>query len=193
MRLAARDIPNILTIARVFLTLPVAYLLLEQRYTEALWLFFIAGVSDGLDGFLAKHFGWSSRLGSILDPLADKILLVTTYVCLGWVGVIPMWLVFLVLGRDLIIVLGAAAYYLLIGSYQMAPSWVSKTNTTLQIVLGLALVFSLGAYELPTALLTALVYGVCVTTVLSGLDYVWTWGRKAYREYGQRHKDGAGR
>jgi len=193
MRLAARDIPNILTIARVFLTLPVAYLLLEQRYTEALWLFFIAGVSDGLDGFLAKHFGWSSRLGSILDPLADKILLVTTYICLGWVGVIPMWLVFLVLGRDLIIVVGAAAYYLLIGSYQMAPSWVSKTNTTLQIVLGLALVFSMGAYELPTALLTVLVYGVCVTTVLSGLDYVWTWGRKAYREYGRRQKESSGR
>ena len=97
------------------------------------------------------------------------------------------------INRNLRFVLGAAAYYLLIGSYQMAPSWVSKTNTTLQIVLGLALVFSLGAYELPTALLTALVYGVCVTTVLSGLDYVWTWGRKAYREYGQRHKDGAGR
>ncbi len=190
MRPAARDIPNILTILRFLLTIPVAYLLLEQRYTEALVLFFIAGVSDGLDGYLAKRFDWSSRLGSILDPLADKTLLVVTYVCLGLVDIIPMWLVFLVLGRDLVIVVGGLAYYLLIGSYQMEPSWVSKANTTLQIVLALVLVFSLGVYELPSLLLVALVYSVCVTTVLSGLDYIWTWGRRAHHHiYHQRHTE----
>ncbi len=190
MKLALRDIPNILTILRFFLTIPIAYLLLEQRYTEAMVLFFVAGLSDGLDGYLAKRFDWSSRLGSILDPLADKTLLVVTYICLGLVDIIPMWLVLLVLGRDVVIVAGGLAYYLLIGSYRMEPSWVSKTNTTLQIVLALALVFSLGVYELPPVLLLTLVYGVCVTTVLSGLDYVWTWGRKAYHGYHQRHTDG---
>ncbi len=192
MKLALRDIPNILTILRFLLTIPVAYLLLEQRYTEALLLFFIAGVSDGLDGYLAKRFDWRSRLGSILDPLADKTLLVVTYICLGWVDIIPLWLVALVLGRDVVIVAGGLAYYLLIGSYQMEPSWVSKANTTLQIVLALVLVFSLGVYELPPALLVTLVYGVCVTTVLSGLDYVWTWGRKASHIYHQRHRDTEG-
>lgn len=180
-----RDIPNLITIMRFFLTLPIAYLLLEGRYTEALILFFVAGVSDALDGYLAKRFDWSSRLGSILDPLADKTLLVMTYACLGWVGVIPMWLVFLVLGRDVIIVVGGLAYHFFVGSFQLVPTWVSKTNTTLQIIFALALVFSLGAIELPLWLLTALVYGVCVTTMLSGLDYMWHWGGKACRVYRQ--------
>ncbi len=189
MSLAPRDIPNLLTIARFLLTVPIAYLLLQERFGSALILFFIAGLSDALDGYLAKRFDWHSRLGSILDPLADKTLLVTTYICLGWVGVVPMWLVYLVLGRDLIIVAGAAAYYLAIGTYRMAPSWVSKTNTTLQIVLALALVFSLGFHQLPWWLLTALLYGVCVTTVLSGLDYVWTWSRKAWRALKQEREE----
>jgi len=183
MMLQARDIPNGITIVRVLLTAPVAYLLLEQRYSEALLLFFIAGLSDGLDGYLAKRFDWSSRLGSILDPLADKLLLVTAYICLSWVGDIPLWLAFLVLGRDIVIVLGATAYYFFVGHYQPSPTWISKINTTLQILLVLVLVFSLGVIALPQWLLTSLVYAVCVTTVLSGFDYIWSWGRKAFREY----------
>lgn len=176
-----QHLPNLISIARILLTLPVAYLLLQQRFSEALLLFFVAGVSDALDGYLAKRFGWHSRLGSILDPLADKLLLVTAFVCLAWVAVIPFWLVLLVLGRDLVIILGALAFHLLIGRYEMAPTWISKLNTALQIILVLALVLSHGLYALPEGVLTWLVYGVSVTTVLSGLDYVWTWGRKAYR------------
>ena len=178
--LALKDIPNLLSIARIFLSLPVGWLLLEGRYSEALLLFFIAGISDGLDGYLAKRFGWRSRLGSILDPLADKMLLVTSFLCLTWVGVIPFWLLALVMGRDVVIVLGALAFHWLIGRYEMSPTWISKLNTVLQITLVLALVLSNGLYELPDLVLTSLVYGVSVTTVLSGLDYVWTWGRKAF-------------
>lgn len=179
--LSARDIPNIISIIRVILSLPVAYLLLEKHFDWALFLFFVAGVSDGLDGFLAKRYGWHSRLGSILDPLADKVLLVTSFLCLAWVELIPFWLLALVLGRDLIIVIGGAAFHLLIGRYEMEPTWISKINTALQITLVLALVFSYGLISLPQTLLSWLVYGVCVTTVLSGLDYVWTWGRRAYQ------------
>ncbi|ALP52507.1 CDP-alcohol phosphatidyltransferase [Candidatus Tenderia electrophaga] len=181
MSVGRQDLPNLISIARILLTLPVAYLLLQDRFSEALLLFFIAGISDALDGYLAKRFGWHSRLGSILDPLADKLLLVTAFVCLGWIGIIPLWLVVMVLGRDLIIILGALAFHLLIGRYEMAPTWISKFNTALQITLILALVLSNGLYPLPDGLLTGLVYGVSVTTVLSGLGYVWTWGRKAYR------------
>lgn len=187
---APKDIPNLLSIARILLSLPVAWLLLEGRFGEALLLFFVAGVSDGLDGYLAKRFGWRSRLGSILDPLADKMLLVTSFLCLTWVGLIPFWLVALVMGRDLVIVLGGLAFHWLIGHYEMEPTWVSKFNTVLQITLVLALVLSNGLYALPEMLLLGLVYGVCVTTVLSGLDYVWTWGRKAYHA---RHMDGSKR
>lgn len=176
-----QHLPNLISIARILLTLPVAYLLVQQRFSEALLLFFVAGISDALDGYLAKRFSWHSRLGSILDPLADKLLLVTAFICLAWVAIIPFWLVLLVLGRDLVIILGALAFHLLIGRYEMAPTWISKLNTALQIILVLALVLSHGLYALPDGVLTWLVYGVSVTTVLSGLDYVWTWGRKAYR------------
>ncbi|MDZ4261336.1 MAG: CDP-alcohol phosphatidyltransferase family protein [Pseudomonadota bacterium] len=177
---APKDIPNLLSIARILLSLPVAWLLLNERFSEALLLFFIAGVSDGLDGYLAKRFDWRSRLGSILDPLADKTLLVTSFLCLVWVGLIPVWLLALVVGRDLVIVLGGLAFHWLIGRYDMEPTWVSKLNTVLQITLVLALVLSNGLYILPDVLLIGLLYGACLTTVLSGLDYMWTWGRKAY-------------
>ncbi len=185
--LGLKDLPNLISIARILLSLPVAYLLLEQRFTEALLLFFVAGVSDGLDGFLAKRFGWHSRLGSILDPLADKILLVTSFLCLALVEVIPIWLMMMVFARDLIIIIGAAAFHFLIGQYEMAPTWISKINTTLQIILVLALVLSHGVYSLPAELLMWLVYGVSVTTILSGLDYVWIWGRKAYHLKNAQH------
>lgn len=87
-----RDIPNIISVFRILLVLPVVWLLLQQQYTMALVLFAIAGVSDALDGFLAKHNGWESRLGTILDPLADKLLLVCSFLTLAWLGLIPFWL-----------------------------------------------------------------------------------------------------
>ena len=90
------DIPNLITVVRILLVVPVAWALLQQQYVIALVLFFVAGVSDGLDGFLAKQFNWTSRLGAILDPLADKALLVTCYAALAWVGLLPVWLLVLV-------------------------------------------------------------------------------------------------
>ncbi len=177
--LSRRDIPNAISIGRIILVLPVALLLLAEEYLGALLLFFAAGLSDGLDGLLAKRYGWHSRLGSILDPLADKTLLVVSYLCLGWVGAIPEWLVAIVIGRDLIIVAGAAAFHLLIGRYEMVPTWISKVNTTMQILLVLVLVFSEAVFALPEDLLTGMVYVVCVTTLASGVDYVWTWSFRA--------------
>ena len=181
MRLRARDIPNLITIGRIGLSLPVGYLLLHEAYAAAMVLFLVAGVSDGLDGYLAKRYDWHSRLGSVLDPLADKMLLVISFLALTWVEVIPLWLLLLVLGRDVVIVAGAVAYHLLIGSYEMAPTWLSKTNTAFQIVLVFALVFANGVYMLPQWLVLALLLVVCVTTIVSGLDYVRTWGQKAVR------------
>jgi cardiolipin synthase len=174
-----RDIPNVITLFRIVLVLPVIYLLLKREFSYALVLFFVAGLSDGLDGYLAKRNNWTSRLGSILDPLADKLLLVFSYLALGWLGEIPMWLVIAVMARDVVIVVGAIAYHELIGQYDMMPSWISKTNTFFQIILVLAVVFSAGAYKLPPWSLDSLVYTVAVTTTLSGINYVWVWGRRA--------------
>lgn len=176
-----RDIPNLLSLVRMALAIPIALLLLHEWYRAALLIFIAAGLSDALDGYLAERFSWHSRLGSILDPLADKVLLVTNYVVLGWMGAIPLWLVATVIGRDVVVVSGALIYHALIGRYEMAPSMASKLNTVLQIVLVVAVVASLGIVSLPPWVLNGLVYGVLVATVWSGVDYVWTWGSQAFR------------
>lgn len=177
--LRARDIPNLLTFMRILLVLPVAWLLAERRFDMALLLFFIAGVSDGLDGFLAKHFGWTSRLGELLDPVADKLLLVSCYLVLAWLGLLPGWLVALVLLRDLIIVSGATYYHFRVATLRAEPTWVSKLNTLLQILLVLLVIVSQAFGVQAQAAVTLLVYSVCVTVLWSGTDYVITWSRRA--------------
>ncbi len=181
-----KDIPNLISVLRMILVAPVAWFLLTQRYTEALFTFFVAGISDGVDGYLAKRFGWRSRLGTILDPLADKLLLVTTYVVLGWLEVLPLWLVAAVVARDVVVFGGALAFHYLVGRYELTPSWISKLNTVMQIVLAVATVASLGILPLPPGMMEALIYVVFATTVLSGADYVWTWGRRAYHQARRR-------
>lgn len=174
-----RDIPNVISIIRIALVIPITYLLYKNEYSYALVLFFIAGLSDGLDGYLAKRNNWRTRLGSILDPVADKILLVSSYVILGWLHEIPAWLVIGIIARDIIIVAGGVAYHIFIGEFDMEPSWISKANTFFQILLVLAVVFSLGAFALPGILIDSLIYIVTATIVLSGINYIWVWGRRA--------------
>lgn len=175
------DIPNIISVLRIGLVLPVVAALVHEQFTLALLLYTVAGVSDALDGYIAKRFHYTSRLGSILDPLADKLLLVSTYVVLAWLDLLPVWLVAAVVARDVLILAGAVSYHLLVGEYEMEPTLISKLNTFAQIALGLAAVFSAGVYPLPPALLAGMVWAVLATTLLSGIDYVWTWGVRACR------------
>src|SRR5690348_7584191 len=105
-----RHIPNALCILRMLLVVPVAWLLVTDKYWLTLGMFAFAAATDGLDGFLAKRFGWTSELGKILDPLADKILLVGVFITLGALGVIPVWLVATAVARDVIITAGAITY-----------------------------------------------------------------------------------
>lgn len=175
----AKDIPNLISVLRVFLTLPVVWALLVQDYTLALILFAVAGISDGVDGFLAKHFHWESRLGGMLDPLADKVLLVSSYLALGWLGLVPLWLVFVVIFRDLVIVVGAIAYHLRIAELEAEPRPMSKINTFFQILLVLLVVLNQDFPMLPLWQLQTMVLLVLATTVLSGFDYIWIWSRRA--------------
>ncbi|NOX28336.1 MAG: CDP-alcohol phosphatidyltransferase family protein [Gammaproteobacteria bacterium] len=179
-----RDIPNVISIFRLLLVLPIAYLLYEKQLGLALVLFVIAGVSDGIDGYLAKRNGWTSALGAFLDPLADKTLLITSYLVLGWIGLFPLWLVVAVIARDAIIVIGSLAYFVLIGRVDMAPSIISKINTGAQIALVVILLLTsvFGGLE---AVIEPMAYIVFVTTLLSGVGYVWVWGRKAWQNRGQ--------
>jgi len=181
----ARDIPNIITALRFLLVPPVVILLLQERFTAALIVFGVAGLSDGLDGFLARRFDWRSRLGGIMDPLADKLLVVSSFVTLGWLGLIPAWLVLLVILRDLVIIAGATFYHMRIEQFEAEPSVASKLNTVAQVLLVLAVLYSSGIQTLPVMLMDVLLYGVLVTTLWSGFDYVWTWGRRAMQRGGR--------
>lgn len=177
--MTARDIPNIITLLRIVLVIPTTVLLVDERYAAALVLFAGLGASDGLDGFLARRFGWTTRLGALLDPIADKTMLISSFVALAWNGLLPLWLVVLVVGRDALIVGGAIAYRLLFGTIEMDPTLLSKVNTFLQIALVLAVVFAAGVAPLPAVLRDGLMVLVSATTLVSGTHYVRVWSRKA--------------
>lgn len=184
-----KEIPNIISIGRIILVGPIVYYLIEENFTYAALLFALAGISDGLDGFLAKRYGWISHLGSILDPLADKLLLVSCYVVLGWQGLLPPWLVAAVIIRDVVIVVGAVLYHFKIETVKGLPLGISKVNTVAQIVLVITVIVHQGFFSLPGAALRALVYLVLVTTVWSGVSYVWIWGRRALQVTRERGGD----
>jgi cardiolipin synthase len=175
----ARDIPNLISFLRILLTLPIVWLLFEQEFTYALVLFAVAGVSDGVDGFLAKHYHWQSHLGGLLDPLADKALLMTSFLVLGGLGLIPIWLVILVIFRDLTIMGGALYYHYSVEEVDAEPTLISKLNTLLQIVLVLLVVTNAGPLPLPPILLQLLILATGLTTMTSGVLYVWVWTNKA--------------
>ena len=175
------DIPNIIAVFRVLLVPPLVLLLLNHQYGSALVVFGVAGFSDALDGFLAKRYGWSSRMGAIMDPLADKLLLVASFVTLGWLGLIPPWLVALVILRDVVIVIGAMIYHWCVAYLETTPpTLLSKLNTFTQILLVLAVMFSQSVQALPFLWIDILLYSVLATTIWSGLDYVWIWGHRAW-------------
>jgi cardiolipin synthase len=177
--LRLRFIPNALCIMRMLLVVPVAWLLLKEDFRNTLWLFAFAAATDGLDGFLAKRFGWTSELGKILDPLADKILLVGTYVTLAIIGLVPMWLMATVVGRDVVITVGAIVYNWLYGDPQGRPTAISKLNTLCQILFALLIVGAYAAGHVPAPAITALGALVFVTTWVSGIDYVITYAKRA--------------
>ena len=175
------DLPNIISVLRLIAVIPVVYLLIDHAFGWALVLFAAAGASDGVDGYLAKRYGWQSRLGGILDPLADKTLLVCCFLVLGAQGLIPLWLVLAVVFRDLLIIGGGVLYNYRVAEVEAAPIIVSKLNTGVQILLIVAVLMNAGVHSLPPSWLGALVWTCLVTVAVSGVQYVWIWGRKAAR------------
>lgn len=178
--LKTRDIPNLITSLRILLVPPFLWLLLQERYGAALLLFTVAGVSDALDGFLAKHYGWTSELGGLLDPLADKLLLIGAILALGWLRELPVWLVALVILRDVVIVTGAVGYHLMVERVQASPLLISKLNTLMQLTMVFVVIVHYGMMTLPSWLLTGWIYVTALTTVWSGTAYVWQWGQRAW-------------
>ena len=164
--------------------MPIVYLLVQHRYGLALGLILLAGFSDGLDGLLARRFGWTSRIGGLLDPLADKLLFVSVFAALTWNELIPLWLFAVIVGRDIIIVSGALAYEYLIGPVQPDPTRVGKLNTALTL-LYLFFVISWQIFAWPPQVsITLAGAAVFVCSLVSGLDYVLTWSRLAIQARG---------
>ncbi|WP_271408855.1 CDP-alcohol phosphatidyltransferase family protein [Pseudomonas sp. Q1-7] len=172
------QLPNLLTLLRLALVLPIAGLLLSDRHAQALVLFAVAGCSDALDGFLARRFGWTSRFGSLFDPLADKLLLVTSFICLTLTQVLPLWLTLVVCLRDLLILLGAGLFRVLVGPAAFLPNLLGKLTTLLQMLLVLSLLLELSLMPIMAGLRGPLGGLVLVVTLGSGAQYIWEWGRK---------------
>jgi cardiolipin synthase len=170
----------------MLLVLPVAWLLIKQDFQRTIWLFAFAAATDGLDGFLAKRCGWTSELGKVLDPLADKILLVGTYITLAVIGLVPVWLAVTIVGRDVIITAGAIVYNWIYGYPNGRPTIISKLNTLCQIVFALLIVGSHAIGHAPQLAINVLGALAFITTVVSGLDYVITYGHKAIDASRQR-------
>jgi cardiolipin synthase len=172
------SIPNLITLARILLVPIVVWAIATPG---AMWiafvLFLVAGVSDAIDGYLAKRFGMTSVLGAYLDPLADKALIVSIYLTLGINNLIPRWLVILVVSRDILIVGGIMLAWVIGNPLKIKPLLVSKLNTVAQIAFACVVLGSLGFnYELPT--LTLILMGlVAVLTLLSIAAYVAEWVR----------------
>lgn len=180
----ASHIPNWICVLRILLVIPIVVSLRFGDFPLALILILIAGLSDGIDGYLARRFDWRTRLGGLLDPLADKLLLVTVILTLTSMDLTPIWLACVVIGRDLIIVAGATVYHFLIGSITPNPSVASKINTICQLLYVLV-VIAHQASGWPPEIGILLVGGaVLLTSVVSGFDYVIRWSAKAAAHYG---------
>ncbi len=175
-----RWLPNGLCVLRMLLAPPTAWLLLQGEYWLTLLVFFVAAVTDAADGYLAKRFHWETELGKTLDPLADKLLLVTVFITLAWLGLIPVWLSVLVVLRDAVITGGAIAYRVLYGPIVgAAPTLISKVNTLAQILYVFAVVFAEAMTWHMHYLVAAAAWLVALTTMSSGVDYVLTYSRRA--------------
>lgn len=173
----ALSIPNLITLARILMVPVVVWAIASHTMWLAFVLFLVAGVSDAVDGFLAKRFGMTTELGAYLDPLADKALIVSIYLTLGINGDIPPWLVILVVSRDILIVGGIILSWLMDNPLTIKPLWVSKLNTVAQIAFACVVLGSLGFNIEMSTLRLVLMGAVAVLTLLSIGAYLSEWAR----------------
>src|SRR5262245_31266842 len=150
------------------------------EYGMALALFVIAAASDGVDGYLAKRFDWTSELGKFLDPTADKLLLITVFVQAAWLSLVPWWLTAAVVARDVMIGLGALIFRLWFGPLHGRPTRVSKVNTAAQLVYVMLVLLNAATGLPPRDVLEACALITFATTVLSGMHYLLTFTRRAW-------------
>jgi cardiolipin synthase len=175
-----RHLPNLICLVRIALIWPTVMALQDGEYWTALVLVAVCAVSDALDGWLAKRFNWTSHLGKILDPLADKMLLVALFLTATWNNLVPWWLTAVVVARDVMIGGGAVIYRIWFGPLYGRPTILSKINTGMQLAVVLAAVLGVATGRLPTPeMVTALAIVALLTTIVSGGDYLAVFTRRA--------------
>jgi cardiolipin synthase len=171
-----RYIPNAITVTRLILVLPIAVFIIEANYFVALVLFAMSGLSDGLDGFIARRYNWVSTFGKLIDPLADKLMMVTTAVVLGSLGHFPVMLAVLIVTKDLAVLCGVFSYTTLAGFPAIQPTWLGKFTTASQIVLLVSVLLNLSfPGALPGIFFTVWFWLVATLTVVDGFSYLWIW------------------
>jgi cardiolipin synthase len=172
------NLANAISIARLLSVPLIVWLMLKHEWTLAFCVFVAAGVSDAIDGLLARRFGMMTELGSYLDPLADKALLVAIYIVMGWMGQVSEWLVILVVSRDILIIGGTMLSAVIGYRVRIRPLLVGKLNTGAQIALAACILAHLAFGWFPDLWITALVWLVAATTIVSGAGYLVQWSRR---------------
>lgn len=174
-------LPNLLTMARFVAVPPLVWMLLTGQYRWALVLAVAAGLSDLLDGWIARRYNWQSRFGGLADPLADKFMMLASYLTLAWLAELPWWLVWLILSRDLVIVIGGIVYHFRFERVTAEPTQLSRFNTFCQVLLLWFVLVHLAVLRLPSAALDGLVGLVAALCVMTLIQYVWIWTGRAVR------------
>jgi cardiolipin synthase len=175
-------IPNAISLMRIFLIAPIILLFVYDEFGWALGLFIIASLSDGIDGYIAKKYGWDTRLGAFLDPAGDKLLVAWSFGTLAFLGHIPVWLAVIVILRDVVIVAGSFMYHYLVRRLEGDPTFISKLNTGLEFTFLIFVMFNAGFGWPDETTITVVGAAVLVTVVISGFDYVSNWIRSARSE-----------
>ena len=172
-------IPNAISLMRIFLIAPIILLFINEQFGWALGLFIVAGLSDGVDGYIAKKYDWNTRLGAFLDPAGDKLLVAWSFGTLAFLGHIPVWLAVIVILRDVVIVAGSFMYHYLVRRLEGDPTFISKLNTGLEFTFLIFVIFRAGFGWPDDITITVVGAAVLITVVISGYDYVSSWIRSA--------------
>jgi len=184
--LTVKQIPNFLSLLRLLLAVPIFILILREDYWSVLWVIFIAGVSDGIDGWLARKLDAVSYFGALMDPLCDKVLLLSAYLALALVDLLPLWVVLFMALRDVIIVAGAVVYYWQFGRYEMQPTLLGKMTTVMQIAFALLLLMQQIYPLFPPLIVNIGLLGVILMIFFSGGHYIYIWTKKAQQAKQQK-------
>jgi len=180
MFLKAKYIPNVITSTRILCVPCLIWMLFHQQFERSLLLVLFMGLSDALDGFLARCYDWKTTLGAYLDPIADKLMLLSAFIAFAVLGWVPWWLAMIIVTRDVVLLVGAFYYHLSTRQLKMEPLMISKINTCAQIILAVGLIYT-QVSSLNVQVLNALMTIVACTTIASGTQYVMEWSRRAAR------------